>query len=308
MVLYINSSEGLKSILSNVSLAKEYNFVESGLKIGNDPDSAKFSIQSGIAYFYTNGTQSKINVAQRSLSLPDILQNSTVAYVFLKSNGTIFYQTASPQSWDLVDKIALGAITSTDVGRTLSQVYPFIINSDPNSMATLDYGIQNITADTVKLQGIENTLRLKIGSGKIRNAGRNYFNNKSLPHLTTFPVQNPITFRYVNRDGSIESVTDTLDTIRYERNGELRLVRDGRCSIQYVFISASGSIAIQRGQTLYGSIDDTSRQLSGDIFIKAPNLSGFVLIAAIGLKKGATNILTLADAKIYTANKDGAIG
>lgn len=310
MTIYINrvSRSKIEDVVKSSS--RSYTHAVNGLKLITNTNNSSFKLTAGKAIFYNDDFSNPIelNIPNRIINPPPLLQTSNVAYIALDSSGNYQYQATQFQSWQLDDKLPIGAVTSLDGGQTISQIFPFIINSDPDSKATLDYGMKNITADTIRIQGIENTLKLKIGSGKIRSAGRNYFINTRLPHLTTFSAQNPITFRYVNQDGSIESVTDTLDTTKYERNGSLALLSAGRASLQQVYMSASGSVAIQRGQEQYGSIGDTAKHLSGERHIKAPSLSGFIKIGAIGIKTGTTNILRKADALIYVANKDGVNG
>lgn len=283
-----------------------YTFAQSGLKIGTSISPNKFSIQSGIAYFYIDEMQKKITFAGGDFDLPSLLQTVSAAYVYLCSDGTLTYEEYAPQSWNLDDKIPLGAITSLDQGSTLSQVFPILIDSSPSSKLSLDDGMRNLT-ETI-ISGIPNTLKLKINSGIIRSTGRNYFIDKQRPNTVNFSEQNPIEFTYINQEGKVLSKQTNIDTKNYDDNGVLKKINSSNATIQYAFISASGNIGILYGQIKYRNFTEALRNVNSESIIKPSILSGFMLNAVIVTKFNSSSFSDTTTTRIIPTNRSGDIG
>lgn len=282
---------------------RDYTYVESGLKIEKISNTS-FKINAGVAYFIIKNVSTKITFVEQVLPVPTMLSTISVTYLYLNTSGVIEYKNRAPLLEDLDVSIPIGAISSTDAGLTISQVFSFIIDSSPSSKTLMMLGILNISE--IGLIPIANTLTFQTPAGKINSAGRNYFNDIDMPHVSTVPAKNPIQVTYISSTNQIIKKVTNFDFTIYDSLGSILAVEAGKATAQYVFMSAAGDIAVQPGQKKRSGLSNLLQYFNSDSFQKASILGGFTKIATILALGETTNVANISQCRIVNTNKFGA--
>lgn len=283
----------------------KYTRVIQGLKLKPHADTDKFLIESGKAVFWRKGVSQDLDYVESPIQIPGLLQNGSVAYVFIDKNGTLSYKAAVPDIEDLDDTIPVGAITSLDGGQTISQVIPFIINSSEGNKQGLAIGMLNISENS--LIPIKDKLQYQLPPGKLFCVGRNYWNDSDKPNVTSYQAQDPVTVTYVSSWGQVLRQSTDFDFSQYESISaqELRSISGDDASVQHVYLSAQGQVAVQYGQRLKPSLPNAIQYGLSDPFVKSSTLSGFIKIATIYARGDADDVTDINQVRIIPTGRFG---
>ena len=232
--------------------------------------------------------------------------------IFINNNGELVLDNSDlPSCPERRDSIYLGRSVHPSTIITAVENVPDFIQSPASQLRDLWKGLGVINdKNYVYSNNTPSTnLNLALHGGTLYYNGINYISNPKRPNRKTIDSQTTLTFNYRTQTGSGSNGITLLDPTYYDNAGTVTAVPNpGATSTnQRVYLSPTGLVLIQYGQTLYDNLDDAIAAVSTEPFITATAIqSNAVLIGVISISKDATN-LTSAYAKFHTVSKFGEL-
>ena len=314
----VQDDNGVVNWRNITDFQKEKGYLSTGLLknglISINVDITKFNITAGIGII-TNfdnpevPTSDIINFGPFTGITPAYLTTSNITYLAVNSSGTLIQQSSeftTPQRRDLV---LLGAVihsnlTSINVVNNISAPTNAGINQLHDLMNYV--GPLNLTGNKYTANGAN--LALDKSAGSIFKFGVNFATDWKKPHELNQGLQTALTFRYRQADGTEGTDRINLDPSLYELNNVLTTVPNNNFTIQTVTMFQTGLTRIQRGQTLYATLDAAERALLSRDFVVEPNIkTNGITRSYIILRNSTTSLLNTSDAKVIEAQKYGGV-
>ena len=149
----------------------------------------------------------------------------------------------------------------------------------------------NISGNLISANGAN--LSLNKSSGSIFQKSFNYNTSTNNPHVSTTPGITLLSFAYQNQTGGPGTYVTVLDPTTYDNGGTTTTIPGGgaNSSVQRVYLFASNTFRIQRGQATYSSLANALNSFQNESFVVSPLIKDFgVLIAYIAIRKDCTNL------------------
>lgn len=224
--------------------------------------------------------------------------------------GSLVFQNTAPTSAQRKQMILLSKVShadSTNLGVVVNA--PDFVTSPLQQFRDLFNGIEFMN------KGVEASgnlgLTISTSGGTILGEGINFVDDKELPNHETVAAQSPTSFLLVNRSGPTPSFQTAIDPTTYDLNGVTTTIGGGtnNSTIQYLRYIPDVGYIIQRGQTVYNSLSDAVAAVGKEDYIVRPTLTnGNILIAAICMRRSATNMNDPNYVRILSADKFGQLG
>ncbi len=239
------------------------------------------------------------NTVLQVYSKPALLNGvQTILYAYYFWTGSaiaIGYQANAPVADDLVDKLFVAAIISTN-GTNISEVRPISLADEPDTKNLLNYGAVNV--DNIYPQPISNTMRLGFGGGRFKFAGRNAYTNPKLPHTISFNAIAQITYTLCDPNGNVLGTETNFNFNRFwNGTAVVPLANTSYASTQFLYLYPSGVFAVVLGINEYTSLALAADQWSTwETKRQPPNFrnNSYFLGAIAGLGS-ATNIANTSE-------------
>lgn len=242
------------------------------------------------------------------LTLPagaGVVTKRAVAHI----NGTVTLEDTVPEA-SSVDKTFLGSIvvSNGEVGSTPAfgdQIFnvPWLASSE----STLRTSSIKFTGGTIAPSATVGQLRR--GVAYVERESGNWENSTLNPHKSTLGATDPITFTYLNDDGSIYGTIGTSDVDGRVLTGGVP-VANNKYSIQVAYITTEGLIIVLLGQVAYDTMSDTLAQIENYLPVKPSILDGTIEFSRWAVKgtQHAGNInLDLNDSDKFVATSGSQI-
>lgn len=224
-------------------------------------------------------------------------------------NGTITLANTIPDE-NSINKSFMGSIVISDgeVGSTPAfgdQIFnvPWLASSE----STLRHSAVKFTGGTI---APSTTLgQLKRGVAYVERESGNWEQSTINPHKSTLGAIDPITFTYLNADGSVYGTIGTSDVDGRYLSGNVALANN-KFSIQVAYITTEGLIVVLLGQSEYATMSDTLAAIESYIPVKPAILEGTIEFSRWAVK-GSQHVgsltLDLVDPEKFVATSGSQI-
>lgn len=280
----------------------------------NGGDPTKFDIASGVGYIVNYATPSaptikKISIGPFTAQTVTNLASADFTWVMIDSSGSIVQQTSVPTAAQRRTNIVLGRLNHSDrTNLSFANTIPDFEFSPISQIGDLmdSLGPFNISGNLISANGAN--LSLNKSSGSIFQKSFNYNTSTNNPHVSTTPGITLLSFAYQNKTGGPGSYVTVLDPTTYDNGGTTTTIpgSGANSSVQRVYLFASNTLRIQRGQATYSSLANALNSFQNESFVVSPLIKDFgVLIAYIAIRKDCTNLKSSC-AVIVPAGKFGS--
>lgn len=281
-------------------------------------DDTHFSVGAAKGFIIDNTTNPDdptITYVQYTGSSSILAENIGVSYqtqIFLKSDSTLLFDTTDlPSCPQRRDSIYLGRIVHPSTIITAVENVPDLVQSPVSQLRDLWKGLGVINdKNYIYSNNTPSTnLSLALHGGTLYYNGINFVTNPKRPSRKDISSQSLLTFNYRLQNGSGTNGITVLDPTKYDNNGTLTTVPNpgSTATNQRVYLSPTGLVLIQYGQTIYNNLEEAIAAVSSESFTVASAIAAnAVLIGVISITKDATN-LTSTYAKFHTISKFGEI-
>jgi hypothetical protein len=280
------------------------------LNINADP--TKLDITAGVGYVVdyvtTPAAPTLVRVAFPAQIGITPTGPQVVTWWLMTSAGALVQQATAPTYVQRRTHLVLG-VTATFAGVvTIDQSIPGWYASQPGAQLTDlmealgPFRIQGSAGGgglVISPNGVNRQINCTDGALFAR-----YFNLYSGPTLTNNPsvsqlvAQTPCTFRYASAVAAVGGLTTLVDVANYDPNGlgVITPIGGGANSTTihrvYAFASntASGQLALQYGQNVYGSLAAATAAIGSGVFKQNPSFSNGALIGFIAAIRTATDL------------------
>lgn len=311
---------GAEEVIQNRYLLNQMStgVTEYGGMVINSGDNTKFDVGPIVGYVVTNEvdpdspTIVRVEFAGQTGITPPYLLTDEQTTVYLTSIGTLFYTNAvSGTAKQRREMILLGRIIHTDktIIRAIEN-WPTVDIAVGSQLRDLWRAIGPINEDVFVYPNGAN-LQLSLNGGALNYGGLNYVNDRYNPTRLTIPSQTTLTFGYRTRAGTVIPDVTTVTPNYYDNNGVITLITGlyKKSTNQRVFLTRSGSIRIQYGQTVYNSFGEAIAAIPTEPFVVAPSLaSNAILIGVITMKNDVTALNATTGVRFTTVSKFGELG
>lgn len=290
------------------------NGVVSGGELSINIDTSKYDISDGEGMIVDNWTDplnptfTSVTWSGLTAQVPTYIATHDTSFVAIDSNGDVVNYNTFPDNELRRDVIFLGKLVHRDnVNITIANTQPDHILSPLSQTRDLFGAVNliNIEGNVISANGAN--LNINKSAGKLFGNGINYAISSKDPHTRTYPAATPATLRYFTQaEGSEEAGTTTVQEGFYDNAGTKTAVPNKNWTSQRIFLFASGKIAVQYGQKLYGSRAEALAGVQNDPFIKNSDIEqNAILIGILLVEESATNLSNLDQARFLTVSKFG---
>lgn len=240
-----------------------------------------------------------------------------LSYFLMDSAQNITQQGTYPTPDQFRTSLVLGVVLYDTVTAQVvgAQTIPTILPQPANQLVDLmnSLGPFSLAGNLVSPNGAN--LQFNKTAGTIFARAFNYVAGPSVftdnPHLTSTPAQSPVSFRRLLRTAVTPSLSlvTAVDPANYDVAGVLTPVGGGTSTstIQRVFLFAANQttdqVAVQYGQTTYGSLSAAVAAVGSGTFVPAPSATLGTLIGYLCVIRSATNLSDPTQATFVTAGK-----
>lgn len=283
-------------------------------------DPSKIDISPIVGYivdYHTNPlvpTLTRISLpAQIGVPMDAGALSRLVTYWMIDNTGTLIQTGTSPSRTTRRSNLVVG-ITSQIAG----SIFTIVSVSDhlPQSLEQfmdLARSLGSFLISGCSLS-VNVGLTFQRATGEVFAVDANQVANAADPHVVSTPANNPVSFRYgTHASSTFSAVTSTIDPSHYDLADVVTAIpgSPNQATIQRIFyFAASNSTGIQYGQTLYGNLDLAVAAINNGTFVTNPILSDpnsqGILLGAIVLTKGCTDLTDSTKARVFTFGKFGA--
>jgi hypothetical protein len=238
------------------------------------------------------------------------LTTSFDTYFLVNSGGTLYQTNSFPTPQERRENIFLGRVVhpnKTDI-LNIEQSVDYDV-SPMSAIRDLWVPIKLINEGIVPSPNGA-TLTFKTSSGTFWGNGIGFTTNELNPNSITIPAYIPASFYYTTQTGGTFTATTTsVDPNNYDVNGVITNVPgSGNYTTQRIYMSQSGIMRLQYGQTAYSTLAKAIAAISSETFVINPdNAIDCQLIGLLTVKDGATDLSNIDDAVFTFVSKFGDI-
>jgi hypothetical protein len=239
------------------------------------------------------------------------LAGSGITYLMINSLGQLVMQDTQPTPSQRRANILIGRLAhpaGTIVNRLNMVDY---VQSPVQQIRDIWNPIKLINEGVYPFPNGAN-LSLNLTQGKLWGSGINFHNDRTNPNSFAVGPTTLVSFNYRTQTGLGANAQTVLQPGNYDNAGTITAIggSPNQATNQRVFITQNGQLIIQYGQVVYGSMAEAIAGASNESFITFQNLlDNAILIAIITLKRNATNLQDIAQARILLVGKFGeAVG
>lgn len=310
---------GLETVIQNRYLLNTMStgVTEYGGIIVNASTNTAFDVGPVVGYIVDNETDpdnptiTRVEYAgQTGLNTPYLL-TSPQTTVYLNAAGQITLDpSASGTAQSRRENLILGRLIHNDntiIRAVENWPIPAIA---PNSQLRDLWRAMGPINENVYVYPNGTNLNLSLNGGGLHYNGVNFANDNHNPTRLAIQAQTTLTFGYRTRTGTIVSDVTLVDPTSYDNNGVITTIAavPQYSTNQRVFLTRSGAIRIQYGQTVYSTLANAIAAIGTEPFVLAPTLTGnSILIGVISLERGTT-ALNSATVRFTSASKFGELG
>lgn len=283
----------------------------------NALDNTKFDVGAIIGYIVDNETDpdsptiTRVEYAgQTGLTTPYLLTSAQTT-VYLNAVGQITLDpSASGTAQSRRENLILGRLIHNDntiIRAVENWPIPAIA---PNSQLRDLWRAMGPINENVYVYPNGTNLNLSLNGGGLHYNGINFANDNHNPTRLAIPAQTTLTFGYRTRTGTIVPDVTLVDPTSYDNNGVITTIAavPQYSTNQRVFLTRSGAIRIQYGQTVYSTLANAIAAIPTEPFVLAPTLVGnSILIGIISLER-RTTALNSATVRFTPVSKFGELG
>lgn len=310
---------GLETVIQNRYLLNTMStgVTEYGGIIANASTNTAFDVGPVVGYIVDNETDpdsptiTRVEYAgQTGLNTPYLLTSSQTT-VYLNAAGQITLDpSTSGTAQSRRENLILGRLIHNDntiIRAVENWPIPAIA---PNSQLRDLWRAMGPINENVYVYPNGTNLNLSLNGGGLHYNGINFANDNHNPTRLAIPAQTTLTFGYRTRTGTIVPDVTLVDPKSYDNNGVITTIAavPQYSTNQRVFLTRSGAIRIQYGQTVYSTLANAIAAIGTEPFVLAPTLTGnSILIGIISLER-RTTALNSASARFTPVSKFGELG
>ena len=322
-IVYFNRNDSLSAYTSNVGLSEDNHRLLinnsstgvisfSGLSIASN---TTFNVAPVIGQIIDNESDpsnpiiQKISFSGQTGITAQFISASTSSFILLTSGNTIIQQTTFPTTAQQRQNIYLGQLGHANLTNII-QVF-----NEPNvSISTLSqvrdmFSPMHLINDGIICSPNGANLSFNTSSGLLYGLGIGYVNNILTPNSVSLSGQVLTNFAYRTMNGGSGTTTNLIDPTNYDLNGVITpIVGANTSSNQRIFITQTGVIRIQYGQTLYSNLTNAIAGIQTETFTTFSNFkNNAILIGIISVRRNATDLSSISDAKFSFVSKFGEL-
>jgi hypothetical protein len=238
------------------------------------------------------------------------LTTSFDTYFLVNSGGTLYQTNSFPSPIERRENIFLGRIVHPNKTTILNIEQSVDYDVSPmSSLRDLWVPIKLINEGIVPSPNGAN-LTFKTSSGTFWGNGIGFTTNELNPNSITIPAYIPASFYYTTQTGgTFTATTTTVDTLNYDVNGVITNVPgSGNYTTQRIYMSQSGIMRLQYGQTAYSTLAKAIAAIPSETFVVNPdNATDCQLIGLLTVKDGTGDLSNTDDAVFTFVSKFGDI-
>ena len=306
-----------KSVYDRIVLNNHSTGIYTGGEVSINVDTTKFDVAAGsgsVVDSYTNaGTPVYTQVVWGAFTgvVPTHIATSEASFVYINSAGAIVQDTVTPTPALRRENIYLSSLRHLD-GVNIIGVSnrPEVLINPTNQMGDFfdGLGLINLDGNQVLANGVN--LNIDKTAGEVHARGINYLLDKKQPNIRALPADLAATFFYSTQAAVTPVPVTLIDPTNYDVAGTITLVGGGvsTSTNQRVYLTSDGQIAVQYGQTTYGTLTEAITGVSTEGFVVEPTIKdGTVLIGIISMRRDATDLSDITEAKFTAASKFGEV-
>jgi hypothetical protein len=230
-----------------------------------------------------------------------------LTFVAIDSGGNVIQQATDFTDAQHRQYIVIGSVihTNSTTVTAVNQAQHLAI-SPQSQLNDLMQGIGgfNYSGNVFSANGAN--LNINKSAGVIFKQGSNYATSANSPNSTTTGSLTAASFRYNNQTGNASGLLTAIDPNNYDLAGVTTSVPSNRFTIQRIFIFSSNLLAIQRGQSIYGSLAEAKAAIQTESFIVNSSISpNGILRAFLIVRQGTTALNSATNAFFLEAPKFG---
>lgn len=286
---------------------------------GANPAAVDISAVDGYVVDYLAGTQAepvitRVKTAAQTVALDAAALLRTLTWWLMDSAGTVIQQAARPTNTQRRTHLMLGVTAQESGVIFVDQSLPVILPQQANQLADLmdALGPFSVTGNLITPNGANRMINQS--AGQLFSRAANHFAGAILtndPHINPTFAQTPAQYRYITATAlGFGPLVSLVDVANFDNAGVITPVGGGTNSstVHRVFLfstnTAAAQLAIQYGQTVYGSLSAAVNSIGTAGFTVNPLIvSSGTLIAWVAATRTATNLSDPAQAVIVTAGK-----
>jgi len=286
----------------------------SGGNITINADPTKFNISAGKGVIVDNYTDVDNPVVYEvtwntfTAVTPTFLGTNTSSQILIDRTGAIRQQAAFPTPEEHRDYIYLGQLghaNLTSINAVINRPEVAISSSDQLKDFEDFIGIVN-TGNLISANG--SNLSINKSEGYFYATGSNFATSNKNPNIKYLSAQILASLRLRTQTGNGATGVTVIDPANYDVGGVITNISGTRFTNQRVFLTISGNIVIQYGQTLYNTQSLAIQGISRESFVVFENVqNNAALIGIITVRNNATNLSDTAQALITYTSKFGEV-
>lgn len=232
----------------------------------------------------------------------------------MDENMAITQQATPPTNSQRRTHMFLGVTAQVGGVIIVDQTLQTILQQPANQLGDLmnSLGAFNISGNLISPNGAN--LMVNQSAGTMFAQSFNHFAGPvqtNDPHVSTTVAQTPANFRYATRNPNIPFgvLRNTIDVANYDNAGVVTPIGGGvnSSTIHRVYLFANNTaneqIAIQYGQTVYGSLTNAVNAIGAGTFVENPFMNAAALRGYIAVTRTATNLTDPTQAVFVAAGK-----
>ena len=287
--------------------------VITGGELSINADNTKFDISDMVGHVISTlvnpATYTKVSTTGLTAITVTNLGTQKYTYVLINNAGAIVQQASRPTEAELRNNIFLGRLVHTNLTNITAVESNKVWSLNTLSQLT-DFmeavGNLNLSGNVITPNGTN--LFLDKSQGEIFKWGCNP--NSQSPHKKTLGNLTQLTFTYRLQDGTELPATNTLDFSTYDDGSSTpATVTNNDYTIQRVYVTQSNEIIIQKGQTIYETLNIAIAAVFEESFVIEEDLrKNAIPLAYIAAREDVTNLQQANRAAFFKAGKfDNAV-
>ena len=234
--------------------------------------------------------------------------SSPASYLLINSASTLTIINTKPTTTQRRQNIYLGAVGHPNLVIDSFGNEPDIIMNEMSQVRAMFDPI-NLINDGVIPYANGINLALANTTGRLFGLGIGFITNGNYsPTVVSVPAGAPTTFQYRTQNSASTTNTTLIDPTTYDNAGIATSIggSNNQATNQRVYLLVDGSIRVQYGQTIYGTISAAKEGASTESFTAFPNNTNLgILIGMISIRKGGSNLANTGDAIFLPVSKFG---
>lgn len=258
----------------------------------------------------SNPVWTEVSWPAQTVAITD-LTDFTVTFVFVDSTGTVQQQSTPPTSIQLRENIHLGFVAIFSGGIQNIVDDPYLAAGAAVQLSTLMDAIGSINL-SVSVSNGGTDLSLALTGGQMHIRGISFDNTpagRASPNTVTFPSLNPQGFFYQTQNISVIIEAFLIDPLNYDVAGVITVIpgSNNQAQNQRIWMFPDGQLGVQYGATLYSTLVNAVAGSATEAFVDNPIFAtaNAILLATLSIKKGATDLSDMDDARFLPGGKFG---